>query len=538
MTHEAQYARPSDQSTDDDTKLDDGSYGQMPPVLSLQLDVRDPVVIEALCSMPEGRARSDFALDSLRIGVLALKHASSRIDTEQVQNAGEQLIGKLQQALEQHADSAQKQTATLLKDYFDPKSGRLSERVERLVSADGELAGLLKSQLHGEASPLAQLFGAQFGQESPLMKQLDPEQSGGLLARLQKTVEQQLTNQRDHVLRQFSLDDEQSALSRLVRELTGKHGDLSKDLQGKIDEVIKEFSLDKEDSALSRLVANVDRAQKTISSEFSLDNRESGLSRVKEELLGVLSAHVKTNAEFQEKVTTELAKLTQKRESATTSTEHGDIFEEAVVAFLQNESQQRGDLCEGTGNTTGSIRNCKVGDAIVRLGPDSSAAGATIVFEAKEALNYSVPKAIDELEQAKKNRSADFGVFIWSRATAPEGIKPIVRYRNDLIVVWDAQDPSTDSYLLAAIEIARACVTEFHRGSETEEIDFDAIDKAINTIEKHAENLEQISKWTGTIHSSSEKILERVRKDQEGFERQIVKLREKLGALRTNGLSV
>ncbi len=533
MPHEAQYARPLDPSTDDDTKLDDGSYGEFPPVLSLQLEVRDPVVIESLCSLPEGRARADFALDSLRIGVLALKHASARIDTEQVRNAGEHLLGQLQQALEQHADHAQKQTTSLLEKYFDPKSGRLSERVERLVSADGELARLLKSQLHGEASPLAQLFASQFGRESPLMKQLDPEQSSGLLARLQKMVEEQLTGQRNQVLRQFSLDDKESALSRLVQELTGKHGDLSKDLQGKIDEVIKEFSLDEEDSALSRLVRNVDRAQKTISSEFSLDNKESGLSRVKEELLTVLSAHVKTNAEFQEKVTTELAKLTQKRESAASSPEHGALFEEAAFTFVQNESQQRGDLAESTGNTTGAIRNCKVGDATLRLGPDSPAAGATIVFEAKEALGYSVPKAIDELEQAKKNRGADFGVFIWSRATAPEDLKPLARYRNDLIVVWDAQDPSTDSYLLAAIEIARACVTEFHRGTETEEIDFDAIDKAINSIEKHAENLDQISKWTGTIHSSSEKILERVRKDQEGFERQIVKLREKLGALRT-----
>lgn len=582
MSQDAQHALPfesmSQEPADDDTKLDDGSFNwtaeegaanaaksastiepepigkervdsepakagqvepllgetseELPTLLSLALDVRDPDVIAMLAPIEEGRERNQQALDALRIGVLALQNATSRVDADRVKNAGDQLLNQLQQTLEQHSKHAQSQTEQTLKEYFDPESGRLSERVQRLVSDDGELSQLLRNQLHGESSPLAKLFAEQFGSESPLMRQLDPEQSSGLLSRLQKSVDLQLTEQRDQVLREFSLDNQEGALARLVRELTGKHGDLSKDLQGKIDEVIKEFSLDKEDSALSRLVQNVDRAQKIISSEFSLDNKASGLSRVKDELQTVLEAHVKTNAEFQEEVKIALARLTQKRTSDAKSTQHGHQFEEAAYAFIQNQAQQRGDIAEATGNTTGTIRSSKVGDATLKLGPDSAAAGSTIVFEMKEDASYTNRKALEEMEVARKNRAADFGVFIFSRLTAPEGLKPLARYRNDLVVIWDAEDPSTDPYLLAAIEISRACVAEFYRAKENEEIDYDAIDRTINSIEKHASKLEDVRKWTETIKSSSDKILDRVRIDQEGFEKQIAKLREKLSSLR------
>ncbi|TWT88872.1 hypothetical protein Mal64_23600 [Pseudobythopirellula maris] len=519
---------PMDGPNDDDTTLDDGSFDG---AMVLNLLVRDHDTAAALGERREGRDRNDFALDALRIGVLALRHAGGRVDADLVKNAGAELLASLQQALEGHAKTAQQQTATVLKEYFDPQSGRLSERVQRLVADDGELAQLLRSHLDGEASPLARTLGAALGAESPLMKRLDPQQSTGLVSSLQKTVDCELAKQRDRMLSEFSLDNAEGALSRLVRELTGKHGDLSKDLQGKIDEVIKEFSLDKEDSALNKLVRNVNDAQRTISNEFSLDNDASALSRVKRELTTILEAHVKTNAEFQEEVKVTLAKLSQKRASAAASPEHGNDFEEAAVAFLLNEAQRRGDLCEATGATTGAIRNRKVGDAVWRLGPDSPASGAQVVFEAKDAAGYSERSALDELEMARKNRRADFGVFVFAKQNAPEGTRPLARYRNDVIVVWDAEDPATDPYLLAALEIARACVIEFARGRDHEEVDIEGIEKAINEIEKRAANLDDISKWTTTIQSSSEKIMERVRKDQLALGRQVEVLRKKTAAL-------
>ena len=150
----------------------------------------------------------------------------------------------------------------------------------------------------------------------------------------------------------------------------------------------------------------------------------------------------------------------------------------------------------------------------------------------KQAEKYTSAKALEELSTARQNRNAEFGVFIFSKRSAPEGTRPLARYRNDIIIVWDAEDPTTDPFLLAAIEIARACVIEFQRTNKNEEVDFESIDRAINDIEKHASKLNDVRKWTETIKSSSDKILDRIRKDQEGFEKQVAKLRDKLTALR------
>lgn len=532
---------PAEGPSDDDTKLDDGSTDWQsvasnagtppPPRMTLELVINDPAVIAALHAVEEGAPRQTYANDALKIGVTALREASSRLDTERLQDAGKQLLGEMQQRLEQHATQTQERTAGVLKEYFDPSDGRFGQRVRQLVSDDGELASLLREQLHGDGSPLVRMLHTQLGHDSPLMKQLDPEQSSGLIARLTQMVERQLSSQREQVLREFSLDYEDSALKRLVSELTGKHGDLTKDLGGKIDEVVKEFSLNEEGSALNRLVKNVETAQQRITNEFSLDNDKSGLSRLKKEVTTILSAQAEVNQQFQDRVTEALARITQKRESAAASPEHGAVFEEAVCQFIRNDAQGRGDLCEDTGATTGTIRNCKVGDAVVTLGPESPAADARIVFEAKDALGYTPQKAREELDTGRKNRSAGFGVFVWAHKAAPEGTRPLARYRNDVVVLWDADDPSTDAYLLAAIEIARACVIEFHREKQDDTIDHEAIDRAINEIEKRAENLDQIRKPAETIRGSSEKILERVRIDQQALEKQVLVLREKLGAI-------
>ncbi|MEN1678366.1 MAG: hypothetical protein AAGJ46_02155 [Planctomycetota bacterium] len=526
----------ADAPTDDDTRLETNPSDQ-PPALVMELCVRDPDVVEALWRRDAGRDRDSFALDALRVGVLALRHASSQIDSQAVRDAGAELLRDLQGKLDQHTKLSQQQTAQVLGQYFDPKSGRFSERVAGLVSEDGELARLLRGHLAGDTSPLArtlaETLGRHVGGESPLMKLLDPEQARGVVASLKRVVDEQLRDQRERVLKEFSLDNRDGALRRLVNELTEKHGEVRDDLEKKIDEVRDDFSLDKEDSALSRLVRNVDRAQRTISEEFSLDSETSGLSRLKKQLMETLESHIKDNHDFQRVVTESLAKLEQKRKSDAASPEHGNVFEEAVHQFIQHEAAGRGDLAEATGATTGVIAKCKVGDTVLSLGPDTPAAGARIVLEAKAAAGYTVGKALAELETARKNRRADLGVFVFAAGSEPTGQRPLARYRNDLVVIWNPHDPATDAYLLAAIEIARALAIEFHRGDDAQEVDVEGIEKAVNSIEKAAGNYEEIRKPAETIKSSSEKILNRVRIDQAALERQVSLLREKLKALKT-----
>ncbi|MEM6329214.1 MAG: hypothetical protein AAF790_03080, partial [Planctomycetota bacterium] len=138
----------------DDTTLE-GHPTDPPAAIRLELLVRDSEVIDALWRHADGRPRSAFALDALRIGVLALRDATAQADAALVRSAGAELLERMQQSLQQHATLTGERTGAFLKEYFDPHSGKLTERVGRLVGNDGELAQLLRSQLHGDASPLA-----------------------------------------------------------------------------------------------------------------------------------------------------------------------------------------------------------------------------------------------------------------------------------------------------------------------------------------------------------------------------------------------
>jgi hypothetical protein len=272
-------------------------------------------------------------------------------------------------------------------------------------------------------------------------------------------------------------------------------------------------------------VQNVDRAQRTITSEFSLDNERSALRRLKTELTTILEAHVKTNADFQEEVKVALGKLVTRREEEARSTRHGATFQNAVFEFLDQYAQRRGDVAEDTSASTGFIKNCKIGDAVIYLGPDCAAAGARIVVEAKEEMRYSLRMAQEEIEQARKNRASQQGLFVFSKTCAPT-IEPLIRYGCDVFVVWDAEDPQTDAFLKAGLEISRALCLRSNEAAQRQHVDFDPIDRAILDIEKRVQNLDQVRKSAETIKSSSETILDRVRIDREALEKQVSVLRE------------
>jgi hypothetical protein len=509
---------------------DENLDGEFP--LPLELVIEDREVIRALLEYSEGEDRNQFAAEALKIGVLALRHVGGQVGADTIRRENDRLVSNVQNTFNQYTNSFQERVEFKLKEYFDPKDGRFTDRVQRLLAHDGELSQLIKGFVDGENSLFARTLVAHVGRDSALMKVLDPQQSDGLLTTLRKSVDDQLGRQRDTLLKEFSLDNKEGALSRLLSELTTNHGDVGKALQVKMDTVIKEFSLNEENSALSRLVQNVTQAQRTITSEFSLDNEMSCLSKLKRELIELLAVSEKKNQLFQEEVKVSLAKIVTQRQEADRSTRHGLQFQDAVCEFLIRESQHAGDVATPSGHSTGLIKNCKIGDCVIELGPDSAAPGAKITIEAKEEGGYTLARARDEIETARKNRGADWGVFVFSKKTAPACLEPFSRYGNDFVVIWDVEDTSTDVFLKAGIIAARALCFRTERQSAAQQVDFDAIDKAILEIEKRAGNLDEVRKSAETIQNSSGKILERVRKDREALDKQVEILREKVKDLR------
>jgi len=514
------------------TELPADDRRRLPYSLLLELTVHDPDTIAELVSYPEGEPRDRFALDALRIGVLSLKQARGQIDADLVRRESDRLLVELASRLDEHARTVHDRVTGTLKDYFDPHSGRFQERVNRLIQKDGELESILRSQIGADDSQLARTLGAHFGSDSPLLRWLNPDQSQGLMAALRETLDQQLQVQREHVLSQFSLDNKEGALARFIGELTDTQGKLSEQLHGKIDEAVRQFSLDDENSALSGLVRRVTEAQRTITSEFSLDEEGSALARLKRELLKLLEEQRESNQKFQEEIKGALQAMVVRRQEAARSTRHGLEFEDAVFEHLQREAQRLGDVASSVGSSTGLIRHCKVGDCVLELGPESAAPAARVVIEAKEDAGYQLADARTEIEEARKNRDAQVGLFIFSKSTAPAGLEPLLRFGNDVIIVWDAEDAETDLYFRAGLSLARALCVRHRAVDESQKLDFQELERAILEIEKRSGSLEEIATWAGTIKNNSDRILDRVSKTRAAFEKQIEVLREKTELLK------
>ena len=456
--------------------------------LLLRVRVTDPEVIAEIRRRAEGPERERYMQEALRLGVLALRMASGHLDTGAIQRAGEKLIGDVRELLAGRAT----ELLGALARYFDPKSGVLPQRLEALVKKDGELERILG----GDESLLARTLAEHLGEDSPLF---------GLRDEIAKSIEAALTQQKEDVLRQFSLDRKDSALSRLVGEISSKQGELRTDVAAQVQAVVRELSLDHDGSALSRM---------------------------SKRLLQTVEEVARKNNDFHAEVRATLAELGGRREEADRSTRHGDVFEEAVGQVLAKEAQRLGDVHEACGATTGAIKHCKVGDHVLTLGPESPAPGVAVAVEAKEDRSYDLKRALGESEIARKNRGAQMGIFVCSKKTAPEGLEPLRRYGNHIVVVWDAEDPASDVLVSVAYSMARGlAIREQRAGDETDEA-VGCIESATRAIERHVQQADEIRKYAETVQSSGEKIVARAARMRDELIREVSELDAQVGALR------
>ncbi len=121
------------------------------------------------------------------------------------------------------------------------------------------------------------------------------------------------------------------------------------------------------------------------------------------------------------------------------------------------------------------------------------------MVEAKEHASYNLTTALKEMEEARQNREAESGLFVFSKKTAPAGLEPLARYGTDVVVVWDADDVATDTHLRLGLSVARALCTRKALERSSLDVDFTAIDAALLEIAKQVKELDDVRTWTETI---------------------------------------
>ena len=229
---------------------------------------------------------------------------------------------------------------------------------------------------------------------------------------------------------------------------------------------------------------------------------------MKRDLQSTIDALRKESLEFQQTVVSALEAMKARREESLASTRHGKDFELAAYAFIEDACQKSGDIPEHTGERVGATKHCKVGDCVITLGPDCEAAGSRIVCEMKEDASCDLRRSLNEIETARANRGADVGLFIHSMRTAPNGLRSLARYGNDIVVVWDAEDELTDTYLSAAIMVCKALAVRKSVVDKKLSADFGALDKAIPGLGKMVKQNANVGVAVTLNSIGSEAVLE------------------------------
>jgi hypothetical protein len=477
----------------------------------LTLTVSDPEVLAEL-QRHDGDDREQYAQSALRIGVLALRTAAGQIDVASIREAGARLVGDLRELLSARAAEMTERLTSTLTQYLDPQSGALPQRMQAILREDGELDRLLRTHVGEDDSILARSLAAHLGEGSPVFRLLSPTDATGLRAQLTKTIEEALADQRRHILGEFSLDRKDSALSRIVAE----------------------FSLDDEASAMSRMSRMLAATGEQIGKNLTLDDEGSALARLRRELLSTIEQIARHNVEFQAQVREALARLDARKREQARAPRHGVEFEQRLGSLLADEASRLGDVHEATGETTGAIKQCKRGDHVVELGAESAAAHARIVWEAKDKQGYSLRAALAEIDEARRNRQAQVGVFVFSRATAPEGLESLQRQGSDIIVVWDPDDAASDMAVRAAYSLARALAVRERRTDHESQATLGEIERAARAIERQVAHLEEVRRWAETVKGHGEKIVERSTRMADELRREVERIDAQVASMRTD----
>jgi hypothetical protein len=226
------------------------------------------------------------------------------------------------------------------------------------------------------------------------------------------------------------------------------------------------------------------RSREDLMKQFSAADGANPLADFKAGTIRVLKAAEERQHETQQALMRQMAELEKQMQALRLEKEKleeveaerergtakGRTFEEAVVETVDAIALAQGDVAEAVGDLKEATG--KVGDIVVAIDACNGPARGRIVIEAKDR-RLSKPKALEELDRAIAERSADFGVLVVpTDDELPAKLEPLREYNGDKMVV--ALDPQAGSLALEyAYRMARARV--LMKRSDADGIDAEAV---------------------------------------------------------------
>ncbi len=353
----------------------------------------------------------------------------------------------------------------------------------------------------------------------------------GVLARFFDPKDGQVTQR----LEAFVAD--QGVLARLLDKYLGPQNSVLADALarqvGESSPLLRKFSPTESDGVLKCLEGQLrivmDQGHAELVRALDPLAEDGAVSRflrsVREELKGADARQT----QFEKEVREALARIETRRSQDQKSFRGGFEFEEAVISFVRAATSGAPCTFDIT-STTAGLGSCKKGDALLRFTSESAFAGIGVVFEAKHAAGYSVQRALDELDAARRNRDAGAGVFVMARSHASEVFPRFARFGSNVVVTWDDQDSTTDAYLHAAILLGMGLVMRVRTAGDTG--DLAALRDIEARIEAELSRLERMEKHSEAIRRNVDGIGSEIHQAQRALDHPLQDAQSTLRALK------
>jgi hypothetical protein len=211
------------------------------------------------------------------------------------------------------------------------------------------------------------------------------------------------------------------------------------------------------------------RSRDDLMRQFSAADGNNPLADFKAGTIRVLKAAEERQHETQQRLLHQMAELEkqlqalrlekEKLEEVEAERERGTAkgrtFEEAVAEAVDRIALAQGDVAEAVGDLKEATG--KVGDVLVAIDACNGPARGRVVLEAKDS-RLSKPRALEELDRAMAERSADAAILVVpSEDEVPAKMHELREYNGDKLVV--AFDPEAGTLPLeVAYRLARARV--------------------------------------------------------------------------------
>jgi hypothetical protein len=188
----------------------------------LTLEVQEPIILGYLHRFGE-EERPVKALEALKVGVIAIQSASPTLDTRVVEEKFGQVEGRIKECTEEF----NKEIAEKLAEYFKKGDGVVPKSLDGLFGEHGSLAQTFNRYFDPSEGRLGRLIEDHIGPKSEFGKVVNPRNKDGLIALIEAKVSALVEEKLNGVLKEFSLNESDSAISRLKEMLEKGFGVLN-----------------------------------------------------------------------------------------------------------------------------------------------------------------------------------------------------------------------------------------------------------------------------------------------------------------------